>query len=417
MRTCAGCRDRDDAYSFRQAGTVADELICAMSMRTPRKSWTWVVLGLFSLTGCSAGTDETGHAPLEPEAGEVRHPVAARLPHSDVRPVVFGRDNTCGSSEFSFPVRALSARIDEGFRADQAERIDFHVREHSRVQAESMTESRVLILESNNRELWTYNVPAQQSARIAGAGQGPGELHFPTGLAIDGRYAHVAQASRRIASFECDTDGCLPLDDLSTELQLTAIGKHGDQFLVVGALPLGGDPNSGVLPNAIHRLDGTGSHVSSHGEAYRTERYPVADAFLRTAGIAVGRTGWHAVRYGLLPSIYVYTADDVLEAAFQFEDFRQGTVLSRGGFLSAVQEENVSNIMDLRILDDAYMFVAVTNRLGSQVRYDYYLIGRSPLCSLHIGSEEIGRGDSVGRWVLTDHHVLRIEEGYVYLIR
>ena len=303
-----------------------------------------------------------------------------------------------------------------------------HVGDDQRVRVASVDVDRVLILDRTfpGSNLWIHNLDTDEVISLAGNGQGPGELMFPTDLIVDENVAYVSMGDRRIASFICDATTCTHERDVRLQFQPTGIGRMEASFSAIGTLPLQGDTGLDELPGAIHIVDETGSYLQSVGVPYSTDRWLVTDMLLRDGGIVSGPGDWHGVYYSILPYIYIYQYDGTLDSIIDIDrSFHQGTVESEPGSISIVRESDHSRILEVNTVGDVYLFVTVRSVMDrvlgeahhtSNFSFDYYLIGLESSCATHVGREEYTGSVGLGRWFITDQHLLRVQDGSVYMV-
>ncbi|PEN05544.1 hypothetical protein CRI93_12675 [Longimonas halophila] len=395
-----------------------------------------VLAALVLLAGCGGNhTDAENIQDRSPRAssGEQVHPMPERLPHAEVSPVSVSDAAPCNLTSVPASVERLQAHVEGNDAMADARRIPIDVPGGSDVEVASLNENLVLLLITLPRisELWSYHIPTERAERVATRGQGPGELMFPTDLAVRGSEVYVSMGTMRIATFTCEGASCTHREDIRTQFQPTQIEVSGDRFATTGQLPLRGETEIDALDGAIHYVNPTGTLVESFGEPYQTDVWMVSAHFARYKQLASLTDGSHVVHYHTFPRVYAYGADQPLRQVIEIDDFLQPTFVYEDGRRSVLREDNYSRIKQLNALTEGTAFLTVATvrmdrpseamETGNEIRYlyDYYLMGATSGCASHLGHEDVaaeyGVNDRI-RWVPTEHHLLRIGEGSVHLI-
>jgi hypothetical protein len=355
-----------------------------------------------------------------------------RLPHAEVSPVSVSDAAPCDRSSVPASLERLQAHIEGDDAMADARRIPIDVPGESQVEVASLNENLVLILITLPRisELWSYHIPTERAEQVATRGQAPGELMFPSDLAVRGSEVHVAMGMR-IATFTCEGASCTHRENIRTQFQPTQIEVSGDRFSTTGQLPLRGETEIDALNGAIHYVDSTGTLVESFGESYQTDVWMVSAHFARYKQLASLDDGSHVVHYDTFPRVYAYGADQTLRQVIEIDDFLQPTFVYEDGRRSVFQEDNYSTIKHLSALTEGTAFLTVATvrmdrpseamETGDEIRYlyDHYLIGGTSGCASYLGREDVAAEYGVDdryRWVPTAHHLLRIGEGSVHLV-
>lgn len=390
-----------------------------------------LILALVLLTGC--GGDDADTDSTQDSSGEQVHPMPERLPHAEVSPVAVSDAAPCDRSSAPASLARLQAHIEGDDAMADARRIPIDVPENIAVEVASLNEDLVLILITLPRisELWSYHIPTESAEQVATRGQAPGELMFPSDLAVRGSEVHVALGTMRIATFTCEGASCTHRDDIRTQFQPTQIEVSGDRFATTGQLPLRGETEVDALDGAIHYVDPAGTLVESFGESYQTDVWMVSAHFARHKQLASLDDGSHVIHYHTFPRVYAYGADQTLRQVIEIDEFLQPTFVYEDGRRSVIREDNYSRIKQLSTLTEKTAFLtAATVRMdrpseametGDEIRYlyDHYLIGGTSGCASYLGREDVAAEYGVDdryRWVPTAHHLLRIGEGSVHLI-
>ncbi|NBB86854.1 MAG: hypothetical protein GVY12_11640 [Bacteroidetes bacterium] len=383
------------------------------------------VLVIALLAGCSSDQAASEHDQHEQEAGLQIHPQTERFPHAHTAAIRTGDADSCDLSGSASPVERLRTDLDAEHEVE-VQRIPVNVPESQHVRLAPLGEDLVLILTTRPglEELSAYHLPTDSTFQVADSGQGPGELLFPTDLAVHGNEAYVSMGDRRIATFTCEQSSCTHENDVGTDFQPTSLSAHSGQFTAMGTLPLRGETALSSLEGALHRVDASGTVVDSFGESYQTEAWMVNERFTRQGSHTGFSDGAFAVHYDLIPRVYLYGRDGALTDVVEITEFEQGTFTYENGHRSMVQEDTFSRIGQLHAIRDDLLYFTVTTGRGSasqsenaevDLTYDHYVAGTSPTCVSLIGTESI-TGESGHTWVPTDHHLLRIKDGTVYLV-
>lgn len=393
-----------------------------------------VILVLVLFTGCGGDASEADPSQPSDSSGEQVHPDPDRLPHADVAPIAVNEAEPCDLASVPPSLERLQAHINGDDAMDDAHRIPVDVPETSAVELASLNENLILILVTIPRisELWLYHIPTDTAERVAPRGEGPGELMFPSDLTVQGSEVYVSMGTMRIATFTCEGASCNHREDVRTQFQPTQIEVSGDRFATTGQLPLRGETEIDALDGVIHHVDSTGTLVESFGEPYQTNAWMVNAHFARHNRLAALNDGSYAIHYDAIPRLYTYGSDLTLRHVVEVEDFLQPTFIYEDGHRSVYREDDFSRLGQLNALVDDVAFLSSSTRQLSvpsesietgdevQLTYDYYLVGATSGCASHFGREEIeaeyGKGYDF-RWVPTRHHLLRIGEGSVHLIK
>lgn len=401
-------------------------------------SWALVVVlaALVLLAGCGGNhTDAENIQDSSPRAssGEQVHPMPERLPHAEVSPVSVSDAAPCDRSSVPASLERLQAHIEGDDAMADARRIPIDVPGESDVEVASLNENLVLLLITLPRisELWLYHIPTERAEQVATRGQGPGELMFPSDLAVRDSEMYVSMGTMRIATFTCEDASCTHREDIRTQFQPTQIEVSGDRFATTGQLPLRGETEIDALDGTIYYVDSTGTLVESFGEPYQTDVWMVSAHFARYKQLASLDDGSHVVHYHTFPRVYAYGADQTLRQVIEIDEFLQPTFVYEDGRRSVIREDNYSRIRQLNALTEETAFLTVaTVRMGRPSEametgdetlylYDHYLIGGTSGCASYLGREEVAAEygvDGQFRWVPTAHHLLRIGEGSMHLI-
>ncbi len=314
-----------------------------------------------------------------------------------------------------------------------ARRIPVDVPEHTFVETASLNQDLVLILVTRPgmENLWSYHIPTDSVEQVAPRGEGPGELMFPTDLAVQGSEVYVSMGTMRIATFTCEGTSCTHHGDVRTQFQPTQIEVSGDRFATTGQLPLRGETEIDALDGAIHHVDSAGALVESFGDPYQTNTWMVNAHFARHNRLTVLDDGSYAIHYDAIPRLYTYGSDLTLRHVVEVEDFLQPTFVYEDGIRSVYQEDDHSRMQQLNTIVGDIAFLSTSTMQLSvpsesietgdevQLTYDYFLVGATSGCASHFEREEITGeyGESYYfRWVPTKHHLLRIGEGSVHLV-
>lgn len=384
----------------------------------------WSLLAIILLfTSCSVEESEQVGTP-SPEMQT--HPVQERIPHSDVTPTQADHAETCDLSSLPQSIELLEARIGKSDASRDESRIPLEVGEAQYTQIESVTSNVLLVLSTQDgfEGLWSYRIPQEDTTRIAQSGQGPSELNFPRDIDVHDGNAFVTTPAR-VHTFSCDSESCRYKEGFSTPFQPTGIAVTNDNISTMGMLPLRGDTEIDSLDGAVHRIDSSGQLVWSFGKTYQSNNWLVREWFIRNGGIASFQDGAIAVHYGGIPRIYFYGFDGEISEIIGLPNFKQGNFNANLERRSIIQEKAYSRISTLRAIGEKYALVVVktiTDRdmdnPESPVSYsfDYYITAYDPACVSHLGTEEATTQDGGPEWIATDYHLLRIQEGEVYLI-
>ena len=368
-------------------------------------------------TGCS--TDSENQSEGAQSVNEETHPIPDQIPHADTSPLQAKEADACDLADIPESLRALQQHIHE--EQTDLKRIPIDVSEHQMARVVSIDADHILVMDTKppTVQAFVYHRATDTASLIAKAGEGPGEINFPTDVAVDARRAYIAMGTQRIASFFCASGVCDHEEDIRVEFQPTALAMSDDHFVTTGILPLRDETEISSLSGAIHRVDMSGDHIDSFGEAYQTEAWLVNEFFTRNSSLVSFDDGSYAVHYDIIPRLYVYGADHTLRKVLEIDNFEQPTFEYEDGRRSILQEENYSRVTQLNALEGNLAFLTVTTRSNTSAElteyvYDHYVMGVESGCVSHIGTEE-EKAEGGARWVPTDHHLLRIEAGSVYM--
>lgn len=403
-------------------------------MSTHAISSCLTIFALMLFAGCGGNdTENTDRSPDSAKSGEQVHPMPERQPHADVKPISVSDAEPCDLSSVPASLERLQAHIDGEDAMADAHGISVDVPEINAVEVTSLNEDLILVLTTKpgSEELWSYHIPTDSAEQVATRGEGPGELMFPSDLAVRGSEVYVSMGAMRIATFTCEGASCTHRKDVRTQFQPTQIEVSGDRFATTGQLPLRGETEIDALNGAIHHVDSTGTLVGSFGEPYQTDVWMVGAHFARYKQLASLGDGSHVVHYHTFPRIYTYGSDQELRHVIEIDDFLQPTFVYEDGHRSVFREDDYSSIAHLNAINESVAFSTVVTRQlekpselmenGDEIRYlhDHYLIGGTSGCVSYLGREDIdgeyGVDDSF-QWVPTEHHLLRIGEGSVHVV-
>jgi len=384
----------------------------------------WGLLAIILLlTSCSVEeSEQAGTPPPEMQT----HPVQERIPHSDVTPTQADQAEACDLSSLPQSIELLEAWIGKSDASRDESRIPLEVGEAQYTQIESVTSNVLLVLSTQDgfEGLWSYRILQEDTTRVAQSGQGPGELNFPQDIDVHNGNAFVATPAR-VHTFSCDSESCGYKEGFSTPFQPTGIAVTSDNISTMGMLPLRGDTEIDSLDGAVHRIDSSGQLVRSFGDTYESNSWLVREWFIRNGGIASFQDGAIAIHYGGIPKIYFYGADSGIDEIIAVPNFNQGTFSANSERRSIIQEETYSRISTLRAIGEKHALVVVKTITDRDMEkpqapvsysFDYYITAHDPACVSHLGTEEVTTQDGGPEWIATDYHLLRIQEGEVYLI-
>lgn len=378
---------------------------------------------LIGILGCSSDESTTNVDQDESVQGAQIHPQAERFPHADVAPLNTADAEACNVSSVPTALGRLQMHLTGDDVRYALHHIPVNVPEDRTVRVASLNQDLVLILTTRPglEELSAYHLPSDSAFQVADRGQGPGELLFPTDLTVRDAMLHVSMGDRRISTFHCEDASCAHRQDVRTEFQPTRITVDGDHFATTGMLPLQGETGLSALTGAIHRVDTTGAFIESFGEAYQTDAWMINERFTRHGDLTTFSDGAHAVQYDIIPRLYLYDPDDALSHVLEIDNFKQGTFSYENGTRSVMEDDAFSRILQLHAVGDRLAFMTVltqrerSSETATNHTYDHYVVGTNPFCVSQLGKEDTADGAQSGRWVPTDHHLLRIEDGSVYL--
>lgn len=389
-----------------------------------RRSLLVILFSVAFIGACSSDQESPEHDQRKQEAGLQIHPQADRFPHANATTIHTESAKNCDLSNIPPSLERLRTNFDSENEV-KVQRIPVNVPESQSVRLASLSEDLVLILTTRPglEELSAYRLPTDGTFQVADRGQGPGELLFPTDVAVNENQAYVSMGDRRIATFTCEGSSCTHQNDVRTDFQPTSLSAQGGQFTAMGTLPLRGETALSSLDGAIHRVDASGTVVDSFGESYQTKAWMVNERFTRQGNHMGFSNGAFAVHYDIIPRLYLYGPDGALMDVVEITEFEQGTFTYENGHRSVVQEDTFSRIGHLHSIGDGLLFFTITHREGSMpsqnaevhLTYDHYVVRASPTCVSLIGTESI-TGESGHTWVPTNHHLMRIEDGAVYLV-
>lgn len=379
-----------------------------------------VLIGLWGCSSDQSATDADQSASLQ---NTHTHPQTERFPHAIVTPLSTAEAEACDLSLAPIALMRIQRHLAGDDVRHTAHRIPVNVPEDRTVRIASLSEDLILILTTRPglEELNAYHLPSDSAFQVADRGQGPGELLFPTDLAVQGTEVHVSMGNRRIATFSCTDASCIHRRDVRTEFQPTRITVDGDHFATTGMLPLQGETELSTLTGAIHRVDTTGTFIESFGQTYDTDAWMITERLTRHGDLTTFSDGSYAMHYDVIPHLYLYDPDGALGHVLKINDFKQGTFSYENGSRSVIEDDAFSRIVQLHAVGDRLAFMTILTRRGrssetaDNLTYDHYVVGTDPFCVSQLGREDTARGAKSGRWVPTDHHLLRIEDGSVYL--
>lgn len=381
-----------------------------------------VLIGLWGCSSDQPATDADQSASLQDTH---THPQTERFPHANVTPLSTAEAEACDLSLVPVALERLQRRLAGDDVRHALHRLPVNVPEEEHLRIASLSEDLVLILTTRPgiEELNVYHLPSDSAFQIADRGQGPGELLFPTDLTVRDAMLHVSMGDRRISTFHCEDTSCTHRSEVRTQFQPTRITVDGDHFATTGMLPLQGETGLSTLTGAIHRVDTTGTFIESFGQTYDTDAWMITERLTRHGDLTTFSDGSYAMHYDVIPRLYLYDPDGALIHALAIDDFKQGTFSYENGSRSVIENDAFSRIVQLHAVGDRLAFMTVLTQRGrssetaDNLTYDHYVVGSDPFCVSQLGREDTARGAKSGRWVPTDHHMLRIENGSVYLAK
>ena len=356
--------------------------------------------------------------------GRIVHPIDDKLPHKEVDPVVVNREDRCASDkEYVTQVREAVEQQNTG------RRLDLNLPAHNHVEVASLDENTLLVLNTKPRAnaLWQYDLRKDRAIKVAGRGKGPGELDFATDLAMQGDTVYVAQSSMQIDAFFCGSGPCQYERTIHTGFQLRNLASRADgKFVAMGLLPLQKDrAELEALEGALQVLTPKGEVIESFGETYDTDAWLIKSYYKRGANVDYGKgTNTYALSRKSLPYLYLYGKSGSIEKVYKIEYYEENITnynpeTKRRG---TPDQDRFSRILRIKILESGPLFLTSetvlrespkTEDVETHTVFDYYLINSVNECLIDSEDKITISG---GEIILTNEHILRIQEGSMYYI-
>lgn len=255
---------------------------------------------------------------------QTRHPIEKLIPHVDHDHVVV---DTSGPSEMwdRLPreLKALGKYL-RGSGADQFRQTNVFVDRVDEFSAAAVEGRRLLLLDVNQHRLIEYDLESNEKREIAVEGNGPGDLHFPTEVRVEGENAYVPMHDRRIDRFDCRKIPCELVHERTLAFSALSVAPVDSQLLaVLGQVPLRDTGESISGDQSVVRLvDQDGKAHRSFGSAYASSKWLMQDAYLKGGEIRYSnRLDQYALTYEKLPYVYVYDNEGKLERSFRIDPF------------------------------------------------------------------------------------------------
>jgi len=364
---------------------------------------------IFLIISCGKSQDEAGQAVL--------HPAESNIPYHDHSHIPVSKINSGGGEDgkqFGLKKYLQSQSDDSGIKLDAQTMGPTHLF------AESIDESRIVILDDGNHTMIEYDLENNKASEIATFGRGPGSISNVRDMTLKGNTLYVAMQGARLSAFDCSQTPCSYTKEIFLEeISPFSADINGEQVAALGMKPVSGQTsgNDALHFIPIHLFDNDGKLLKSGGKSYDTKgNWMLVRPF--TEGIIrfLPETRGYIVAYHRLPYLFIYDTDLKLVESFEFEDFILGKqeYFPQEGRLNIVKEDH-STIKNLRLRKNGSVLVEIETReniIRAERRYvwdqksDFYRVYLDDKRSEYLGEVVFDETDSRQAVLLTDHGII-----------
>ncbi|NGP87741.1 hypothetical protein G3569_05190 [Aliifodinibius halophilus] len=293
---------------------------------------------------------------------------------------------------------------------------------------EGLDENRLILLDTENQELFEYNFRQDSLYHIAEFGRGPGGLSNANDLTIKDDMVYIAMSSDRISTFYCESTPCFFKKETKLNKQIIySLAKTDSSFVVLGGTPTNQTSGSNLKSTgdknepSLHVYNDR-KKVFSFGKRYKTNNHwmlkrPFTEGIIKYSN----QYGLYILSYSRLPYIYIFNDELELVRSYKFKNFILGKqkYWPKEGRLRIVLS-NHSIMKDITLLTKDLALLKVETKRDSEVissvfawdrQLDFYLIGLNETKAKYLGSRHFNKKETYGSLIVTKQGVIRSTGG------
>lgn len=357
----------------------------------------------FTLIGCREDSKEDdffNHEREEASGGEEVHPKKEAIPYYDREHLSIDQSRSISAME-DVPValEKLKLYLERGDEAKPKE-LDIDAYDTTTLIAGPLNNNDWVLMDPGHQRLIQFNPVSGDTAVIAGAGQGPGELQYPADIGVtqDGNELYIAQQDMRIDRYDCASEVCSYEETLTTENLPYSLAVSDNDEIAVVTIP---DPVQGDIKedrNLISLFDEEGNQLNQFGSPYNTD-VPIAYFnYNNQANICYSHEAKVFVKsFSSLPMVYTYNREGGLENTFKISPFQlETTLVNEETGRSEHRAEQSSSLRFSLLYDKQYALLQIS-KIGNfsddeqaseyEQRYDFYVLNITNGKSYFIGTK------------------------------
>lgn len=264
----------------------------------------------------------------EPSGRVIEHPVPHLIAHYDRDHIPITRNYSIEHLET--PGQKLTTLINFLNSPEDwiAEPLKIMV-DASSIKIEEIGYHRILILDTENDQLFLYNLFNDKSELIAGSGQGPGELQYSYDLVQSGEFIYVSRIDMQLSRFKCVESGCSYDKMIDLKVQPISIASALEGLAITSGVVFNQGENlvkdSIINYKAVKVIDHEdGRVISEFGKIYDTKYVRVLSQFSRNGIVEyISELEQYIYANKWFPYLYVYNKNFELEETYQLENYTQ----------------------------------------------------------------------------------------------
>jgi len=267
----------------------------------------------------------------------------------------------------------------------------------------SVDNDRLLILDTDNDQLFQYNIKDNNSELVAKFGRGPGELQLSSDISRAGEHVYVSRLDMRLSRFKCGSEGCGYDKTIILDVQPISIASTPKGLSMATVAIINGGENlvrdSAVDFPAVKIIDyENGQIIEEFGKIYSTKYMMVMERFSRNGLVEyIPELDKYVYASSWFPYLYIYNAHFELEESYKLEKHSQ----NHFEFYPAEQRRRFpvndhTIITNLKVLKGGQILIITTTQdkryeeegeIINDYAIDYYVIDHSNRIAVHLGTE------------------------------